>query len=839
MKSHPTEKFERMIDCIWKSVAIWAILSAGLSATAVGQEAFDFAHRVVPILQKRCSQCHTGNEKQGGFSLNTRESAMAGGDSEKKILASPIEESELIRRVLSEDPDERMPPEGDRLTGEEVATLREWLASGAPWEPGFSFEVNRYSPPLKPRHPQLPPATEENRTHPIDRILDAYRAERKLPILPVVRDAVFVRRAYLDLVGLLPTPSEVQSYVQDQSADKRERLIRELLNRYIDYAEHWLTFWNDLLRNDYSGTGFITGGRRQISAWLYRALVTNQAYDSMVRELIAPPNDESAGFGMGIRWRGTVSAGQTVEIQFAQNVGQSFLGINLKCASCHDSFIDRWKLTDAYGLAAVYSNEKLQLHRCDKPIGKEAKAAWLFPEIGDIDASLSQPERLKQLAALMTHPENGRFPRTMANRIWHRLMGHGIVHPTDAMETKPWNEDLLDYLGSQFADSKYDLKELIFLIATSEAYRTEVERIQEREGQKEYVYAGPQAKRMTAEQFVDSIWQLTGAAPTAIDAPVFRGNPNDPVMKEVGELEGRWIWSESARKQGGPAAGEKIVFRKKFTVDGAIKRSSGVISCDNSYVLWINGRKVTEDGNWESVEAFDPVPFLASGENEIIVQGINGGNGPNPAALYLEMLLDTGSEMTRIATATDWEVTESPINEAGEVVGDSVAWQKAIEAAGPWGGRLKNDLQQALSRSLTVGNKMARASLVKADFLMRSLGRPNRDQVVTVRPTELTQLEAMDLSNGQTLADWLKQGGQRWHAAIENQRVERGAKSVDGGIWEARNIIEQLYWQALCREPNTAEWAAIEELVGPELDAVEIEDILWAIVMLPEFQYVR
>jgi hypothetical protein len=195
--------------------------------------------------------------------------------------------------------------------------------------------------------------------------------------------------------------------------------------------------------------------------------------------------------------------------------------------------------------------------------------------------------------------------------------------------------------------------------------------------------------------------------------------------------------------------------------------------------------------------------------------------------------------MTRIATATDWEVTESPINEAGEVVGDSVAWQKAIEAAGPWGGRLKNDLQQALSRSLTVGNKMARASLVKADFLMRSLGRPNRDQVVTVRPTELTQLEAMDLSNGQTLADWLKQGGQRWHAAIENQRVERGAKSVDGGIWEARNIIEQLYWQALCREPNTAEWAAIEELVGPELDAVEIEDILWAIVMLPEFQYVR
>lgn len=826
----PTQKQRRWFRVLRFNLGAVALTFASSCSFVSAQEAFDFAHRIVPILQKRCSECHAGNEKQGGYSLNTRETAIEGGDSEKKILVTNVEESELIRRVLSDNPEDRMPPDGERLTSAEVETLKEWLSLGAPWEPGFSFGAEEYSPPLQPRRPELPAPTQANRAHPIDRFLDRYRAELKLPILPTVSDAAFVRRVYLDLIGLLPTPSETQSYVESKDPSKREKLVRELLSRDIDYAEHWLTFWNDLLRNDYSGTGFITGGRRQISAWLYNALVTNQPYDQMVRELIAPPTDESAGFAMGIRWRGTVSAGQTVEIQFAQNLGQSFLGINLKCASCHDSFTDRWKLSDSYGLAAVYANETLQMHRCDKPIGKEAKAAWLFPELGNIDASLPQPERLKQLAALMTHPENGRFTRTMANRIWHRLMGHGIVHPTDAMETKPWNEDLLDYLGAEFCDKKYDLKELIFLIATSEAYRTEVERIQERESQADYQFAGPQAKRMTAEQFVDAVWQLTGAAPKTIDAPVVRGRPSDPVVKEVGELQGRWIWSESAMAGKVPAAGEKVTFRKKFSLSGQAKRGSGVVTCDNSYVLWLNGHKIAEDGNWENVEAFDPTPYLVSGENEVIVLGANGGNSPNPAALYLEMVLETDSGMTRVATGTDWEVTQSVADGQGKVVGDSVKWSVAVEAAGPWGGRLKNELQQTLSRGLTIGNKMVRASLLKGDFLMRSLGRPNRDQVVTVRPTELTQLEAMDLSNGETLADWLRQGASRWHAAAQNG---------DAGAKAGKQVIEQLYWQALCRSPSAAEWDAINELVGDEVEAVEFEDIMWAIVMLPEFQYIR
>src|SRR5262249_48169384 len=149
-------------------------------------------------------------------------------------------------------------------------------------------------------------------------------------------------------------------------------------------------------------------------------------------ELISP-TPASEGFIKGIKWRGNVNASQVPELQFSQNVSQVFFGINMKCASCHDSFIDRWKLDDAYALAAIVADRSLEIHRCDKPLGRFANARFIFPELGNIDAAQPRPKRLEQFAALVTHPDNGRFARTIANRVWQRLMGRGIVHPVDVM----------------------------------------------------------------------------------------------------------------------------------------------------------------------------------------------------------------------------------------------------------------------------------------------------------------------------------------------------------------------------------------------------------------------
>jgi len=491
-------------QCVFTGVStgLSTWLLAGTLAHAAAP--LDFAHEVVPILQEHCIECHGGEESKGGFSLNTRELVLDGGVLEP---GSP-ETSYLVELLRSPHEDERMPPPDAReepLPEAQIAVLERWIAEDLPWEPGFTFAGDRYEAPLEPRRPELPPGPPD--ANPIDRIVGAWLAERDLELPEPLDDAAFLRRLSLDLIGVPPAPEELAAFLDDERPDKRSLAIEALLERDVDYADHWITFWNDLLRNAYAGTGYIDGGRRPITRWLYAALHENKPYDEFVRELIAPPDEESAGFIDGIKWRGEVNASQTREIQFSQNVSQVFLGINMKCASCHDSFIDRWTLQEAYGLAAIYSEKPLELHRCDKPTGETAEPAWIFPELGDVDAEAPREKRLEQLAELIVHPGNGRTTRTIVNRLWHRLMGRGIVEPVDAMGTEPWSADLLDFLATYLVDQEYDLKRLLALIANSRAYQSRS--VVARESADGPAFRGPVMKRMTAEQFIDSIRQVT------------------------------------------------------------------------------------------------------------------------------------------------------------------------------------------------------------------------------------------------------------------------------------------------------------------------------------------
>ena len=802
-----------------QSIALYLLFTAAPSFAAE----IDFAHEVVPVLKQHCGKCHTGDQKKGGLSLNTRETTLVGGESGKVVVSGKSAESDLIRRLVSEDPDVRMPPEGPRVPAEKVALLKEWIDAGLPWERGFTFGPRPYEPPLKPRRPELPAAT-DGRTHPVDRIIDAYLTSKKLPRPRAIDDATFARRIHLDLIGLLPEPEELDKFLADKAADKRTRLVRALLGRDIQYAEHWLTFWNDLLRNDYTGTGFITGGRKQITKWLYHALVTNKPYDQFARELIAPPTQDSVGFGEGIRWRGEVSAGQTVEIQFAQSVGQTFLGINLKCASCHDSFIDRWTLDESYGLAAVFSQRPLEIHRCDKPVGRQAQAAWLFPELGLIDAKAPQPERLKQLAALLTHPENGRFPRTIVNRLWHRLMGRGLVHPTDAMQTEPWSADLLDFLASDLVEKKFDLKQTLELIVTSQAYQSQAQIVTQTTDDAGYAYAGPRAKRLTAEQFIDATWQLTDAAPSRYDAQIIRGKPASGATIPA-SLTGRWIWGYADAAES--PANEAFAFKTTWDLKAVPQQAVAVITCDNSFVLSINGARVEAGDNWEQPQAILITPRLKAGPNEIVIIGKNGGAGPNPAGLFCEVRATTADrQILSLGTNETWTYSKSLPDANGKYKKEPTDWQPAALVAHPetWATRLDPVIASLLVQAAQSGNLMVRASLVKCDFLMKSLGRPNRDQIVSVRPEMLTTLEAIDLSNGETLAETLN----------------RGAKKLLARSWDSPQHFAKWLWRyAVSRDPTPQELEALTAALGDKLTEQGIEDILWAAIMLPEFQLVR
>ncbi len=790
--------------------------------------AVDFSHEIVPLLKKHCAECHAGDKKKGGFSFNTKADLLAGSENGPVIAAKDALKSRFLEVVLSSDPDEQMPPKGDRLNEAETALLKAWVSSGLPWEEGFAFKKPAYEPPLKPRTPALPAASSPDRTHPIDRILDAYLAKHQKAIPASVEDATFARRAALDLTGLLPEVDKLQAFLADPSADKRTRFIEQLLADDIAYTEHWLTFWNDLLRNDYGGTGFITGGRKQVSKWLYESLVTNKPADQLTRELIAPAGDESRGFIDGIKWRGDVSAGQTVEIQFAQSVGQSFLGINMKCASCHDSFVDRWKLDEAYGLAAIYSTRPLDIARCDKPTGRIATASWLFPELGQVDPKAAQPERLKQLAALLTHPENGRFTRTLVNRLWHRLMGRGIVHPLDAMQTEPWSADLLDHLASYFSSHGYDLKKVLAHIASSQAYQSRAEVVEKGADDHGYTYSGPRSKRLTAEQFVDAVWHLTGTAPAKMDAPVMRGKPDPKSARNV-KISAQWIWGDTA-KSGAPPAGDTVTLRKTFKLDAAPESASGVVTADNSFSLYVNGRLVSRGENWSQLEAVPLHAALKEGANAIVIIAKNAGNGPNAAGAFFEsrIRLQGQAEQT-LLTDGSWEFhTTSPAGKEGRLGAlPAKGWKPVtvVKTVPAWSKVIDRDAPALLAQASLGTQRPVRASLMKGDFLMRTLGRPNRDQIVSERPNDLTTLEAIDLSNGAILTDTLARGARNLLAKKQ---------------WpDLPAFTRWLYLSTLCREPTAAELAEITQALGTTLDEQSIADALWSVVMLPEFQRVR
>ena len=461
--------------------------------------------QVRAIFAHNCNNCHGAAKVKGKLRLDSKEAIFKGGEDGAVVVPFKPEESDLIKRIkLSRSDKKAMPAKGKGLTQEEIAVLEFWIKQGAPWPKGELKSLYRVAE-LAPRMPVIPAATGDL-TNPIDRFVNVYFQKNNVKWNKPVDDRTYMRRVYLDVIGLLPPPDSLDAFVNSSVIDKRELLVRGLLDRNNDYAQHWLTFWNDALRNDYSGTGYITNGRFGITKWLYASLRDNKPYDVFVKELISP-DSSSMGFIKGIQWRGTVNASQRTEMQAAQNVSQVFLGLNLKCASCHDSFISDWKLDDSYAFANIFSDSVLEINRCDKPTGRMAGRRVLYKQLGQIDSNANTKTRLKELADVLVQPKDGRLFRTLANRVWAQLMGRGIVEPVDVMDNQPWSQDLLDWLAADFVANGYDIKKLLYNILTSKTYQLPSVGIKDAGliVAQDYTFKGMLRRRLTAEEFTDAV----------------------------------------------------------------------------------------------------------------------------------------------------------------------------------------------------------------------------------------------------------------------------------------------------------------------------------------------
>jgi hypothetical protein len=282
-----------------------------------------------------------------------------------------------------------------------------------------------------------------------------------------------------------------------------------------------------------------------------------------------------------------------------------------------------------------------------------------------------------------------------------------------------------------------------------------------------------------------------------------------------------------------------VYFRKTINVTGPISEATAITTVDNSFTLFVNGQKVGAGKDFTHPDRFDLSKLLKPGENVIAIEGVNNlpanvaptpetaiAGTENPAGLLFYLRVRAGAKgaekTTEIISDKSWTMSEEKIAGWEKPGFQSAGWSNAVDLGAmlmlPW------RLTKKVVFEKLPENKLGtiRASLVAADPLQVALGRPNREQVVTTRPVEATTLQALEMTNGETLADILN----------------RGAKNLAGRKMTGRELIQQIFTEALGRKANSAELKEAEELVGAPVKKEGVEDFLWAMAMLPEFQLI-
>jgi hypothetical protein len=780
----------------------------------------DFAAQVQPILSAYCLECHSQDKRKGGLSLATYEDVLDGGRSGAIVRPGNGAGSLMFHR-LSGEIEPQMPLDELPLADAEIAVLRLWIDQGARPHPAAPPAPPPWEAPLALERPAVPDVVWAGWSRPVDRLVAAYLARHGRPEAVLVDDARFARRAYLDIWGLLPSRAELETFVADPSPDKRDRLVASLLDDGERYAGHWMSFWNDLLRNEDGVTYFSEeAGRRSITDWLHGALTRNLPYDEFVTRLINPrePGDPD-GFVIGVNWRGETSAAVTPWMQASQNTAQVFLGVNLKCNACHDSFVNRWKLKDAYGLAAYFSPEpRLQLFRCDVARDEYAEPGFLYPELSRVPASDSLADRRAAAAAIFTDPRNGRMPRTIVNRIWQRLLGHGIVPDSDEMDGRPWSPEVLDWLASDFVEHDYDVRHLIATIVSSRAYQMRAVAREAEPPARDYVFDGPEIRRLTAEQFADAIGTLTGEwrvyFPPMRSAGGKRGpTDSDPVSAGVYAREWRAASTDLTRALGRPMRDQVTSVRATdATTLQALELANG-----DTLTRW-----------------------LARGARRLL-----GDLPPGPAGLF------TVAVAGRYAAARPFDVDVSAASRLWLVVTDTGS--NAPERVQPvWADAVfvtAGGASVPLTSLAPIGAiGVRREGLADVSAGTLRVEHPSR-LVYDVSGRGFTRFRGTaDIENPRSEVGSTLNPQVRFFVFAAEPNMERLMPPAPGMPLmpppvpaTARQVVDHLFWGALGRPPTGTERELAEAaLGGPGRPSPEpVADLLWVLLMKPEFQLIH
>ncbi len=321
----------------------------------------EFARDIQPILARTCYACHGPETQEGGLRLDERAAATVELESgATAIVPGNVAASDLVARITSRDPDLQMPPEGTRLSTDKVAVIKQWIATGAKWQPHWAFRSV-----ARPPVPETAPGTQ-----PIDAFIDAGLAKRGLGRSPEADKPSLLRRATYAVTGLPPTEAEVQAFLADTTPKAWEKVVDRLLAS-PHYGEHQARHWLDLVR--YAETNSFERDGVKPHVWRYRDYVIrsfndDKPYDTFVIEQLAgdelPELSADALVATGYYRLGLWDDEPADKLQarydwlddIVSTTGQAFLGLTINCARCHDHKIDPISQRDYYAMLACFHN---------------------------------------------------------------------------------------------------------------------------------------------------------------------------------------------------------------------------------------------------------------------------------------------------------------------------------------------------------------------------------------------------------------------------------------------------------------------------------------------------
>ncbi|MGV3722426.1 MAG: DUF1549 domain-containing protein [Actinomycetota bacterium] len=316
----------------------------------------------------------------------------------------------------------------------------------------------------------------------IDELVLEKLKEVRIPPSDEASDEVFLRRAFIDTAGVVPTVEEAKAFLDDKSPNKREKLVDSLLSR-PEFVDYWTLKWSDLLRNNQQTKQ--DKGLQVYYRWIKDSIKQNKPYDQFARELITA---SGSGFQVGpANWYSIGDLGAEYPLFVASATSQVFLGVRLDCARCHNHPFEAWSQMDYYGFAAFFARTKVKngpgdqeriFYAASEGEVKHPRRTTIDVQSkflgGDVATFTADEDRREKLANWIVSPANPWFKRSIANRLWNNFFGRGLVNPVDDYRlTNPAaNEKLLDAMGEKVVAYKFNLKLLMRDILLSRTYQT-------------------------------------------------------------------------------------------------------------------------------------------------------------------------------------------------------------------------------------------------------------------------------------------------------------------------------------------------------------------------------